>query len=248
MIDIDGVVVGGEELGHWHWLVVVVVVVGGCGFGFLLGGILLEGFFVRWLIIFRRQHLQRGDCLLDGSISRGRWRVVSGAFIVRRWHCVLHWLLNLIVDDGEDPSGDPLPLEKRPERANTSCTEINEFPDKLDPAEGRRAMQIILDLGAWDKPSFEASLGAQGLLFKSLADSIASRNIYNTAMRMFNVDNSAHGAGPKIRIWSQSQQDCIDYATYIKGLRDTPSLGSYPNGALMDSYVSTSDFVLVLHL
>lgn len=151
-------------------------------------------------------------------------------------------ITSFIVDDGEDPSGDPLPLEKRPERANTSCTEINEFPDKLDPAEGRRAMQIILDLGAWDKPSFEASLGAQGLLFKSLADSIASRNIYNTAMRMFNVDNSEHGAGPKIRIWFQSQQDCIDYATYIKGLRDTPSLGSYPNGALMDSYVSTSDF------
>lgn len=118
-------------------------------------------------------------------------------------------------EDGAGPD-NPLPPEDQPTSFynETACTNANEFPDKNMAAE-RRALQIILNVEGWDKPSFEASVDIQAKFYQSLSDNIAALGFGDVCMRVFNVDNSYHGAGVKTRVWFQTQADCIGYANYI---------------------------------
>ncbi len=124
-------------------------------------------------------------------------------------------LQTLVFEDGAGPD-NPLPPEDQPTSFynETACTNANEFPDKNMAAE-RRALQIILNVEGWDKPSFEASVDIQAKFYQSLSDNIAALGFGDVCMRVFNVDNSYHGAGVKTRVWFQTQADCIGYANYI---------------------------------
>jgi len=123
----------------------------------------------------------------------------------------------LVYDDGAGP-GSPLPLEKQPVSAynEQTCTNGNEFPDQ--GGSERRALQVILNVEGWDKPSYEASVDIQAKFYQALSDLSGAINTGEVCMRTFNVDNSRHGAGVKTRIWFNSQQECIDFATYVRAL------------------------------
>ena len=123
----------------------------------------------------------------------------------------------LVYDDGAGP-GSPLPLEKQPVSAynELTCTNANEFPDQ--GGSERRGLQVILNVEGWDKPSYEASVDIQAKFYQALSDLSGAIDTGPVCMRTFNVDNSRHGAGVKTRIWFDSQQDCIDFATYVRAL------------------------------
>lgn len=125
-------------------------------------------------------------------------------------------LTTLVFNDGAGP-GSPLPTEKQPVSAydETTCTNANEFPDD-NSGNARRALQIILNVEGWDKPSYEGSVDIQAKFYKALSDLSDAVGTGPVCMRTFNVDNSRHGAGVKTRMWFDTQQDCIDFATYVR--------------------------------
>jgi len=141
-------------------------------------------------------------------------------------------LTSFVFLDGESPTctstctTNSLSLKELPQEPNCdysvsppicSCAEVNEFPDVIDSSADRRAMQIILDLPNFDKPTFEGSKDAQIWFLKGLFANIAEQNIYGSAARIFNIDNSVNGAGVKVRIWFASQADCVAYSQYAFG-------------------------------
>ena len=124
-------------------------------------------------------------------------------------------LTTLVFDDGAGPNS-PLSASEQPAYFydESTCTNANEFPDENNAA-GRRALQIILNVEGYDKPAFENSVDIQAKYYKALSDNIADLGFGPVCMRIFNVDNSRHGAGVKTRIWFETQADCVDYAEYI---------------------------------
>ena len=153
-------------------------------------------------------------------------------------------LSTLVFVDGEDPTTGSLPLAQQPVSIydETTCTNANEFPDERDPNAGRRALQIILNVEGWDRPSYTGALAIQAKFYKSLSNSIATQGYGDVCMRTFNVDNSQHGAGVKTRVWFNTQADCVGYATYIKGLMaNNPVRGSNVFHD-MDAAFSNADF------
>jgi hypothetical protein len=134
-------------------------------------------------------------------------------------------ITTLVFDDGDGP-GVTLPPDKVPENVNdeTTCVNSNEFPDERDPSATRRAAQIIVNLEGWDKPSFENSLAVQAKAYKALAADIESHGDGAVCMRIFNTDNSVHGAGVKFRVWFKDQAACIAYTSYLYSIRFGPTV------------------------
>jgi hypothetical protein len=164
-------------------------------------------------------------------------------------------LTTLVFDDGADPNNPTLPPDEVPVLAvdESTCTNSNEFPDQKDPNAGRKALQIILNVEGYDKPGFEGSFDIQAKFYKALSALSVSVGTGPVCMRIFNVDNSRHGAGVKTRMWFDSQQNCIDFAKYVrdrwgpKGTRQN-SMGT-PNtfgdiNHLTNTQFSTADFGL----
>ena len=148
-------------------------------------------------------------------------------------------LTTLVFDDGADPAAPNLPSDKAPVYPvdESTCTNSNEFPDEKDPSAAARALQIILNVEGYTKPTFEGSFDIQAKFYKALSGLSSAIGTGDVCMRIFNVDNSRHGAGVKTRIWFNTQADCIDFAEYVRSL-----WGPSGSGTLQNSMGSPNTF------
>jgi hypothetical protein len=148
-------------------------------------------------------------------------------------------LTTLVFDDGADPAAPNLPSDKAPVYPldERTCTNSNEFPDEKDPSAAARALQIILNVEGYTKPTFENSFDIQAKFYKALSGLSSAIGTGDVCMRIFNVDNSKHGAGVKTRMWFNTQADCIAFATHVRS-----RWGPSGSGTLQNSMGSPNTF------
>jgi hypothetical protein len=128
-----------------------------------------------------------------------------------------------IVDPEDAPDGGFGSLQV----PGVDCVDANEWPAApaaADP-DARRAMQLIPSLGAWDKKSFSASNAAQEAYIQSVfAYLSATEGVNDALLQIFNVDNSAQGAGVHTRVWFSTDAQCQKFAADVRALGAAGSL------------------------
>jgi hypothetical protein len=112
------------------------------------------------------------------------------------------------------------------------CISNNETPEIADNTSPTPyfALQIIPSLPKYTKPSFEGTFAAQQQYVKALFMKCQALGISNTALKIFNVDNSALGAGIHTRMWFTSNAACQKF-------RDAAD-----SDAKLAGFISSTDF------
>jgi hypothetical protein len=125
-------------------------------------------------------------------------------------------ITSFVLLDGAVP-GESLPEEEIPQQAFSDCVDLNEFPDLTGTASEARAAQYIFNIVSddVDKFVFENSKDLQAVFLSGLFSNIEGNGYSNTWARIFSVDNRVNGAGVKVRVWFDSQGDCIAFTSYM---------------------------------